>query len=153
MMYKLLSIILIIFITACDTNRRNDNEAGEMDTIHQEQSEAARSTDNVQVEFTCDSVSVENKYTLTLLMEQFNQSIPIDTVQNCQPLDVSQNGQYDTPDKINGLAEAGDFIYYSYVEKNQLVIMRSPKGSGAMNYQVHMSVPLEPVVNEPANGN
>lgn len=149
-MNKLLYFALVVFLSACDTSPKDENETEEMDTVRQEETAgAALTTENVQVEFSCNTVPGTNDIALAVLMQQYDKSIPVDTISNCQPIDISKYEIYETPAKINGLAEAGDYIYYSYVENNQLVIMRSPKGSDIMNYEVHMSVPIEPVVKEP----
>lgn len=155
-MYRVALFIITIFFFASCENTQSESDADEMEemteesaTDMEEEQDMEWTNENVSMEFSCSPMEGSEEQTLSLLMQQFDQNIPVDTTSMCEQLGIADAPQYDTPDYVKALASTEEYVYYSYIDKNQVVIMRSPKGSDQMNYEVHMSIPLEAPVNQP----
>lgn len=135
-MRKLTLLILPFLVLACNSPRDNDRE--ERDD---------NSTANVEVLFRCDTITNSNKDKLSLLLSTYEEAIPVDTVTNCDSIPKSRHSIYQVPEKIKGVAVSDKDVYYSAIKNDQVIIMKSAR-EDTMNYEVHLSIPLEPVVKE-----
>lgn len=138
-MRKLILLILPLFVLACNSPRDNDRE--EQDTT------AENNTANAEVLFRCDTINNSSKHKLSLLLSTYDKAIPVDTLENCDSIPKSNHAIYQVPEKINGVAVSDKDVYYSAIKNDQVIVMKSPKGD-TLNYEVHLSVPLKPVVNQ-----
>ena len=136
-MKKLSLLLLPLLVIACNSRRDNDREdREEQDTVNVE---------DVETLFRCDTIRNSNKHQLSLLLSTYDEAIAIDTLTACDSVPESQFRLYQVPENIEGIAIGDDDVYYSTIKDRQLIIMKSPKGDN-MNYEVHLSIPLEPVV-------
>ena len=143
MRYLLILTFLLFLHSACSTGgneERNEDES----TVANEISEAEA---NPKVEFSCDTLTSSEGYVLSVLLSTYDEAIPVDTLNECAALGNAEARKYQAPDNVESLAEGDGYVYYNAVEKDQLIIMRSPQGQ-SMNYQVFLSIPLRPAVNE-----
>lgn len=141
-MRKLALLILPIFVLACDSPRDNNREErDERDTI------AESNAANVEVLFRCDTIINSDQHTLSLLLSTYDEAVPVDTLTNCDSIPKSHHAIYQVPEKIRGVAVGEKDVYYSTIKDNQVIVMKSPKGD-TMDYEVHLSIPLQPVVKE-----
>lgn len=140
-MRKLTLFILPFFVLACNSPRDNDRE--ERDTA------ADGSTANAEVLFRCDTIRNSNKHQLSVLLSTYDEAIAVDTLAACDSIPEAQFSMYQIPENIKGVAVGDKDVYYGTIEEEQLIIMKSGKGD-TMNYDVHLSVPLQPVVKEEA---
>jgi hypothetical protein len=138
-MRKLTLFILPLFVLACNSPRDNDRE--ERDTT------AENNTANAEVLFRCDTISNSNQHKLSLLLSTYDEAIPVDTLASCDSIPKSNHAIYQIPENIKGVAVSDKDVYYSAIKNDQVIIMKSAR-EDTMNYEVHLSIPLEPVVKE-----
>lgn len=147
----ILGFTLISILFGCDSQPAQENDDVE-DTMAADDAmdtEVEIENDDVTIELNCQENTAEGNFILSVLMQEYNNSMPVDTVSSCKTVAPTESGMYDVPEGIEAVADTEKHIYYSYVDNNQVVIMRSPKGSEPMNYQVHMSIPVQAPVNTP----